>query len=199
MCPLYALTDLRHAAGKQKQAPADWFIKRARLSLKVSTHSSRQRVPLHLDENANETFFIIGESLTPVSPAWTRPNQLFGALWLFQWRGESSELSTSTYAARHVYAITGIWVEYWTAGGCVRGEKASYIRPVTHPWEGGGRSCRMCFSGSKILKKIITVKVFREMFYAYVTMKSSFPQCYPTPLNVDVLSFIYIFFYIFPP
>ena len=60
--------DSRYAAGKHKQTPADWFIKKIRLSLKVSTHSNRQRLALHLDENANETFFIIGESLTVMSP-----------------------------------------------------------------------------------------------------------------------------------
>lgn len=128
------LSDLGHAAGKCKHTTADWFIKRARLLLKVSAHSSRQREPLSAcaDENANETFYHRGvvDCRVP-SMNWTEPAVCRG-LWLCHWKGESSELSTSSTAACHVLAVWGIWAEWWRAWRCVIGIKKSTCECWSH-------------------------------------------------------------------
>lgn len=81
----------------------------ARLSLRVRAHASRQSLPLHLDENANEIFFIIMGVIDGNVPDMNLTEAAVRALLV---EGKSSELSTSANAACIVLAITRIYMGY---------------------------------------------------------------------------------------
>lgn len=81
-------------------------------ALTEGQRQSRQSLPLHLDENANETIFIIVGVIDGNVPSM---NQTEAAVWSVRAplvEGKNSELSTSANAACIVLAITRICIGY---------------------------------------------------------------------------------------
>lgn len=86
---------------------------------------------------------------------WTEPAVCRG-LWLCHWRGESSELSTSSTAACHVLAVRGIWAEWWRAWRFVIGIHKK------HPWVLVTLNHRKCIKSKKTPKKTTCFEVLQQ-------------------------------------